>query len=349
MYCSDCGIPRGIGKANEWRPNGVIASRYEKDLRGIFYDVSELEDLFASLSAKIGYDVTRLVVEGKRKDSAHYTRGLLSSIEKAGGSVEPEEFFRIMAANFSVPGFGKVKIISYRDGGDVELEVEGAYNVPMAQGQVAGVFEGVLKRRGDVVWEGDARRGRVTVTVRDEEQELEKRVESEVEHALHLCEEGDMEYELCPRCSAPRKLGREFDWDVEKAMITERRSGKRYIFDNTRGMAAVMKLLEDELGEDVELTLMEIARDYARGYYLGLGGRPDMQDEFDRLSLWGWGLPSHLKGSNGGLLLQVINPFHSSVMAGRVWGLAEASSGRDLDLDAYEHGDSVTEIALSET
>jgi hypothetical protein len=348
MYCDDCGMPKGIGKANIWNSSGAIVSKYEKDLRGIFYDVGELENLFTALSARIGYDVTRLVIEGKRKDAAHYTRGLLRNIEKSGGELPgPEDFFRIMAANFSVPGFGKVNIISYHEGEGIVLEMEGVYSVPMAQGQAAGVFEAVVNRRGDVTWEGDEKSGRVTVMVREGEPELEKRIESEVEVAVPLSEQGDREYELCPRCYAPRELGIEFDWDVTGARITERRSGRRFIFDNTRGIAAVMRVLVDELGQDVGMTLVEISRAYARDYYLGFNGGLAIEDEFARLALWGWGLPSGLGRPNGGYKLQVVNPFYGPVMTGRVWGLVEAVSGKTYDLGEHGLNESTVVLELS--
>ncbi|MBN2026901.1 MAG: hypothetical protein JW854_09110 [Actinobacteria bacterium] len=348
MYCSECGMPRGVGKANTWKSSGVIVSNYETDLRGIFYDTRELENLFTSLSTQMDYDVTRLVIEGKRKDSKHYTRGLLKSIKESGAELPgPEEFFRIMAANYPVPGFGKVTILSYSDNEGIVLEMEDTYHAAMAQGQAAGVFEAVLDRRGYVSWEGDERSGRVTITVMEDDPELEKRIESEVEYSVSLSESGDREYELCSRCSAPMELSREFDWDVDKATINERRSGRRFIFDNTRGMTAVMQVLVEELGEDVEQLLLEISRAHARDYYDLLQPGLDAKSEFSRLSLWGWGLPWKLRSSNGGLELQVINPFYEPVMTGRVWGLLEAVDGRKLELRGRDLKDNIAYLELA--
>lgn len=349
MYCDECGMPRGVGKANTWKSSGVIVSNYETDLRGIFYDTGELENLFASLSQKMDYDVTPLVIEGKRKDSKHYTCGLLNSLKESGTELPgPEEFFRIMAANYSVPGFGKVNILSYRDGEGIVLEMLDTYHAAMAQGQAAGVFEAVLDRRGDAVWEGDERSGHVTITVMEENAELGKRIESEVEDSVSLCESGNREYELCPRCSAPLELSREFDWDVEKARITERRSGRRFIFDNTRGMAAVMQVLVEELGEDVEKLLMEISRAFARDYYGMVQESSGVESEFSRLSLWGWGLPWKLHDGDAALSLQVINPFYEPVMTGRVWGLLEAASGRTFELSGRDIRENVAYLELTE-
>ena len=348
MYCSECGMPKGVGKANTWMSSGAIVSKYEAGLRGIFCDVECLNSLFSSLSGRIGYDVTRLVIEGKRKDSKHYTRGLLRSIQESGATLPgPEEFFQIMAANYSIPGFGRVNIVSYREGEGIVLEMEDTYSVSMAQGQAAGVFEAVLNCRGDVAWEGDARRGRVTVTAREGEPELERRIESEVEHAVPLSESGDRKYELCSRCHIPLELSREFVWDAEKALIIERRSGRRFIFDNTRGIVAVMRVLVDELGEDVEQTLVEISRADTHEYYRGLKDASSCEEEFLRLSLWGWGYPTGLREQGGGYMLQVINPFYDPIMVGRVWGLVESLSGKILDLTTRDFSGGISYLGFS--
>jgi hypothetical protein len=225
--------------------------------------------------------------------------------------------------------------------------MEDVYSVPMAQGQAAGVFEAVVNRRGDVVWEGDARRGRVTVTVREGEPELERRIELEVEAAEPLSEDGDREYELCARCSAPLELGRGFSWEVEKAVIMERRSGRRFIFDNTRGIAAVMRVLVEELGEDVERTLVGISRAYAREYYRSLGEELSMAEELARLALLGWGLPRDAGRTGDGRRIEIINPFYEPVTAGRVWGLAEAAGGRAMELASIHRDGSMACLELA--
>ncbi|NPV60482.1 MAG: hypothetical protein HPY75_12600 [Actinobacteria bacterium] len=349
MYCDECGLPRGVGKANEWKPNGTIVSRYEADLRGVFVDAGELGHLVSSLSDRMGYDVSRLVTEGKRKDSAHYARGLIERMRNSGSALpEAGDFMRMMAANYAVPGFGKVTILDFRDDGSVVLDMEGAYNLPMALGQTAGVYEAVLGTRGDVDYEGDEKQSRVIILPREGNPELERRIESEVEQAPTLSDEGDAEYKACPRCSAPLELSRALDWKVEDSLIVEKRSGRRFVFDNVRGLTAVMRLLVDELGEDVERMLAEIARDYARAYYSDMGKGISFQDESSRMALFGWGLPAGLEKSGEGFTLRLINPFYGPLMAGRIWGLVETLGENELELGEYDWSETaVAQVTLT--
>ena len=348
MYCDCCGMPKGVGKANIWKTSGIIESKYEQGLRGIFCDAGELDNLFTSLSERMGYDVTHLVIEGKRKDAKHYTRGLLETMGKSG--IEPpgpQEFFRIMGANYAIPGFGKVSIIEYRENRSIILDMEGVYSVPMAQGQAAGVFEAVVNKRGEVTWEGGPEHGRVTITVMEADSEVEQRIESEVESGESLLESEGEGYPLCGDCFAPLELSRELDWNVDRALITERRSGNRFVFDNTRGVVAVMQVLVDELGEDVERLLIDISRLYAREYYLALDGVDPIEEEFKRIALMGWGLPAFTGGNNGDYSLRVLNPFYSPVMAGRVWGLMEAVKGEELELGGLDAREGIADLKLS--
>ncbi len=348
MKCDSCGMPRGIGKANRWKPSGVIVSRFEEDIRGVLYGVSELNGLFESLSELISYDITHLVVEGKRKESEQYTRNLLRRLRESG--IEPpgpQEFFQIMAANYSIPGFGKIEVIDYLEDESVTLEVEGIYSLPMGEGQAAGVFEGVLNKRAAVSREGDVVRARIILKAANGHRAMERRIESEVEQASSIAEVGDREYDLCPRCGAPLELSREFDWNLDRALISERRTDERYIFDNTRGITAVVKLLIEELGDEIESMLMGISRKYARDYYHTLEGTTSIEEELSRFPLRGWGLPSAPRKSNGGYELQVINPFYLPIISGKIWGMLEVFKGEELAMGEIQESDGVSRLSYN--
>ncbi len=52
----------GLGKAKVRRPNVTIVSRYEKGLRGMLVEASETVYLVESLSERMGYGISRLVM-----------------------------------------------------------------------------------------------------------------------------------------------------------------------------------------------------------------------------------------------------------------------------------------------
>lgn len=311
MRCENCGMPRGVGKANTWKSNGTIVGRYEPDLRGVLYDVDELNHLFDSISLRIGFDISRLVIEGKRKDSAYYTAKLLKHMADSGALLPgPDDFFRIMAANYRIPGFGRMEVLDYREDEAITLAAEDLYSIPMAKGQAAGVFEAVLKHRADVRLEGSAEKGRIVLEVVPGEPELERRMQSEVDQAAPTVDIGDRKYELCRLCKAPLELSGEYDWDVEKGRIVDRHTGKRFIFDNARGLDAVMRVLIEELGDSVESLITDVSRAYSRDYYRALEGSASLDGELSLFALRGWGLPAGLETSDSGFALDVYNPFY---------------------------------------
>lgn len=347
MTCSNCGLPKGVGKANAWNPNGTIVGKLPPYLRGNLCDVDELNHLFSSFSERIGFDITRLVIEGKRKDAMIFTASLLEQFELAGiETPAPADFMRVMAKYSSTVGFGHVELVDYKEGESFIIEVDGIYNLAMFKGQAAGILEAVFNKRGGMDWKGDAEHGRLRIYAVEGEPELERAIESEIEALSYVIDEGDIQYELCPECGAPMDISRDFDWDAGKALILERRTGKRFVFNNTQGIAAVARVLHGELGEEVDGLFTEISHAYARDYYGLLEEGSILEDELSRLPLRGDGYPGELRGQGKPYTLRVINPYYAPLVAGKIWGLIETCCGCDLELQGMVQGRGFVEVAL---
>ncbi len=347
MKCAECGIPKGIGRANLWKPYGVIVGKHSSDIRAMLCDVSELDYLYSRLSQHIGYDVTRLVTEAKRKDHLYFTRNFLRHLEEKGMKPDPESFLRTLASFYPIVGLGKINIKNVQEGLSVDLEAEDIYNLPMCQGQIAGALEAVFNKTAIVSWTGDAHQGKVKVEAVGEEHEMGERMEQEIEITAPLVEIGNREYQLCSGCGAPLELSRDFEWDVDKALIKERRSLKRFIFDNAKGIVAVMRVLSDELGEEVELTMEGILRDYSRGYYQSLTGSTSTEEELARFPLWGLGLVQLLEKNNGNYRFQVINPVYPALVAGRLWGMLETLESKEFQLEMKKEEEGIIGLTFS--
>jgi len=340
MICEGCGLPRGIGKANRWMAGGYISSSRSPELRGIFSDAQEVGHWIGALSESMGYDIANLVVEGKRQDSKRFATRLLEGMAERGMEPPPPaSFFQMMTATYAVPGFGLIRLAGVDDQEGVTLEAEDVYSLPMFQGQAAGVFEAALGRRGELEWEGRGNGGTLRIRAAEGETEQTRRLGAEVQVPNPLVEVAGEEPRACPGCGAPLMLSAEFDWDIGRARITERRSGRRFVFDDIAGTDAVMRVLRDELGEDVDRLLLDISRRYAADYYSSLPSPGTPQEELARFSLMGWGRADLLGRSERGTELRLLNPYCFPLVAGRAWGLLEALGGCPLEMAWERRGE----------
>jgi hypothetical protein len=348
--CSYCGLPSGVGKGNRWHPNGVIASRYPPFMRETLYDVQELNDLVGSLSERMGLDISPLVIEGKRKDAKRYAKFLIENMKNRDDEIPSAlDFYGLVNQFGRVWGLARGRLIEYQERKSLSLEMDDVYCIPMAKGDWAGICEAVEGMRMDAVWEGDENHGMMHLIAVEGEPELAQRIEAEVELGVPYVEQGDlwdMHYKRCPECEVPLDVSKEFFWDVERARITERETGKRFAMHYTNGTAAVVRMLQKELAEDVDRLLIDISRDYARGYYPSLVHRSSLVAELIKFASRSWGRLSGLSHREDGLVLEVTNAYCTPIVIGRIWGLAETFERKIIDLTDFSEEAGVARLML---
>jgi hypothetical protein len=201
-------------------------------------------------------------------------------------------------------------------------------------------------RRGEPSWRDEAVRDVMDVVAVEGEPELEVRIEQEVEMGIPFAEEGDLQYRHCPECGVPLEISRQFTWDADNALIVERDSGKRFILHNTNGIAAVVRVLHEELGEEVNDMITGISREYARYYYMGLKEESSLDAELMKFPLRSWGRPARLMHWEKGYRLRIVNPYSTAIVAGRVWGLVESFEGRPFSVRDLSEGEGSLDISL---
>lgn len=345
--CSNCGLPRGIGKGNVWHANGVITASYPPHIRGTIFDVDELNELFPALSERIGFDITRLVVEGKRKDGKRYADSLAGNLRAMGREPDSVTIYEMIIRFIPYWGLDVESIEEYQEGERLVLKAHHPYCKPMSLGDWAGIFEAVEKRRGEPHWREEGGRVHIEVTAVEGEPDLEMRIEQEVEMGIPFVEEGDFQYRYCPECGVPLEVSRQFSWDADNALIVERNSGKRLILHNTNGIAAVVRVLHEELGGDIDNMITEISRDYARGYYERLQEDTSLDAELTKFPLRSWGRPTRLLHQEKGYWLRVVNPYSAPIIAGRIWGMFEAFEGLPFRIKELTENEGSLDISLA--
>ncbi|MDI6830408.1 MAG: hypothetical protein QME88_03630 [Actinomycetota bacterium] len=345
--CGTCGLPAGIGKGNVWHANGVITAAYPPHIRGTLYDTDELGNLFPAISGRIGFDISRLVLEGKRKDGKRYAASLAHNLRAAGRDADPMTVYGLIARFCAYWGLGLASPAEYRAGEKLVIETGRTYNRPMAMGDWAGVFEAMEERRGEPHWREERGRDLIEIRAVEGEPEIEERIEQEVELGIPFTHEGELEYRRCSECGVPLEVSRQFEWDADRALIVERLSGRRFVLHNTNGIVAVVRVLREELGEEIGEVITEVSRDYAREYYAGIRGDTSMEAELAKFPLRSWGRPVLLARGDEGFRLRVVNPYSPPIVAGRIWGLVEVFEDSACTAESMEEGEGCLEISLA--
>ena len=333
LSCETCGIPRGISKGNVWRTDGSISGRFPPYIKGTFLDVEEINHLFRSLSDFLGFDIGGIVAGGKYHDAKEYMSALVEKMKESSGGKPPppEEFYRMMLHPVFIWGIAEVRFVSIRPEKMV-IEVKDPYSVPLLCGDVAAVADVVEGGEHRAEWDGDDQEGIMTVLPGVAFAQVGGRVEEETAVEVQPLTE-ELPCEACEECGAPRAVSELFRWEAGRCVITERGTGRRYCYNNSKGISAVLKLLVSELGEELDREMVDISRAYSCALYGGLAGGFELEKELGSFPYRGWGRVREIASGTGELAVAVENPYNETLVVGRIWGMGEASRGCSLLLE----------------
>jgi hypothetical protein len=349
-------VPLGITRGNMWHADGSINGRFPPHIKGTFFDVDELGYLFRSISEIMDYDISDIVACGKYLDTREYMTATVEKMkEGSGGKLPPdEEMYRMMLYPVSIWGIADVEFKSIEPG-QMVIEVKEPYSVPLLRGDVAAVADVVTGRENMAIWEGDERHGLMTVVPGEGFAGKCGLIDESSRYGDEQAA-GELECEQCKKCGAPRGVSRLFAWEQDGCRIEEKFSGRRYCFNNTQGITAVLRTLVEELGEDIEQRMIEITREHARTLYEDIAGKPegnggrggmDLVAHLESFLYRGWGRVADLSGQKDARAISVENPYNEILLSGRLWGMLEASSGLDLQVKKREADRTVLRLELS--
>ena len=328
--CGRCGVPKRVGKEQRWLDNGVIRHAKDPDIRMIFYESENLDNLFRGVGEIIGLPIEHIVIESKRRDVKEYTERTVPGIAR---KLVRRIGFGVVARQLSnlglAYGFGAVSLGESRrnfDDDDYQvMYIRNPHSIAFFTGEVLGAWEAIDGRESCAVYERTGEDSfKVTCSIGRHPLELSERLQ----HRHHLYKPGDVKLELCPSCGVPSKVA-EYRWDLEEGTITHPRTGRRMTIISPTGIDALLADLEAELGEEIPAAVVEAQRRFAREFMADRDWETGLAGMREMLALRGLGYLSRMEADEEGLRVTIRNSCMPLLMVGTVQGLYELVSGKE--------------------
>lgn len=331
-----------MSKGHEWTGGGAIVSRKNPTYRMIFWEGGYISRVLKITEDMIGIPLDRMVIELARKASREYVASYIHPVAlKIIERVALKAFTRNLLSLLQAYGFGEATLesVRYRKGDDdyLNVKVKNPYYLPSCAGTLLGGVEAVCGREGSVRSEEIAP-GEFLLNAYISDHPVEFSGRLNIHH--YAVKPGDIAYERCPSCGSPVELSA-YDWDTERGIITRKHDGVRMALGAFGIYDALIKDLEEELGEHIPRLVVESARRFATE------GR--FEKELVRhegmlrrgLALQGLGNLREYTLERDGMRVRLENACLPLIMAGTFQGFFEIVTGRrgEVEWDYADDGD----------
>ncbi|MBU4489290.1 MAG: hypothetical protein KKE79_01505 [Actinobacteria bacterium] len=333
IRCRECGGPIYTRIFRRWNSDGTVTGRLSSGVRICHIEAGEVCAMVEGVSARIGYPIDRIVVEGERKASRNITcetlsagRGLLGIIGRSWGG-SPVSLKISLAISRSV-GFGAPEVLKYIRGRELKLKVQNPFCVPIVVGDLWGNFEALHRITAEASWEEEP--GAVTINMVKVRDEMVEEYPDRLSLQKMATLPGDVGFDRCRRCGIPREVTGSIEWDLDAGVVTSRVTGRREVTVMVEGVNAVISELTGELGDEIPGMVQQVEQEYVAGKMEG-SRLPDTTREYgvllDELRVMGMGNPVEVEKEGERLKVRINNPFCEPLLAGRVGGYYKALEG----------------------
>jgi len=342
--CGRCGVPHRVSKEQRWLDNGVIRHSKDPDIRMIFYESENLDNLFRGIEEIIGLPIEHIVIESKRRDVKEYTERTVPRparllVRRIGFGVVARQLSNLGLAY----GFGAVSLGESRRKSDDQdyqvMYIRNPHSIAFFIGEVLGAWEAIDGRESCASYERIGEdHFKVTCRIGKHPVELSGRLE----RRRYPYKPGELELERCSSCGVPLKVA-EYLWDLEAGTITHPESGRRMTIISPSGLDAIFADLEAELGEEIPAAVVEAQRRFARQIMADQEwGEAGLEGLREMLGLRGLGYLEEIEADGERIRVMIRNSCLPLLMAGTVQGMFELFSGRERSACWWEVRDDGT-------
>ncbi|MBN2028444.1 MAG: hypothetical protein JW854_16965 [Actinobacteria bacterium] len=341
--CAACGVPREISEGSRWESDGTISALRTPGQRSLFYEVEGIDSLFRNIGEIVGQPVNRIVAEGKRKNTLDFLEGYFSGLMgMLARTIGRRRIYMTIADLGAAFGYGHFKIMDVKRGEYVKVFGRNIYSLPLLTGDLLATFNFTERLPASVIVE--EKEGGQIITIKQGEKP-EEELSSRLEPVLVVPKPGDIHFDTCASCGAPIDL-KSWDFDVEAGVITDNTTGRRMASMGIDQVDAVLRELQEELGEEIIAFILQAQRDYIKSN-LGadeIGGGYSYLRHFFALRGMGNLVSYEFDGSRLEAIIENARP--PLLVAGVMYGVFESLSSVAGKLDYSLLDDGTLEIKV---
>ncbi len=331
--CRVCEVPLAYSKFLRWFPNGTIVGTDRGRTRLVFMEVDLLNRIIDGISENIGFDIQRIVVEAERRIGRNfietlmpglYTRLGLTHLHRSMALIGPPS--RYIFNHVAGLGYGRFVLLSYKHRRRMTVLCRNPYNPGLLMGDSLGVWEFLEQKEGTC--RGERQNGMFRISLA-ESREPRAELEERLLPVNPVYAPGKQSYEICPGCRVPAFIGATYAWNLDEGIISDRRTGRRMACMPVASLEAVLRELEEELGQEISRMALEITARTVRESCAGSGLSTwqDFERQLREMPLRGMGVASVLNNDGGSCSIVLDNPSNPVLMEGilagslaNVWG-----------------------------
>ncbi|MBK5092539.1 MAG: hypothetical protein JJE48_03365 [Actinobacteria bacterium] len=337
--CRICGFPRRFTRFIEWNSDGTMIGRIRPRIPVMLLEVSEWDSIFYELSSTLGIPIDHILIDAQK----NIGKGIYETVRVTHLSYDIKKlparwYFRpqwgaklfvwTIRNDLAGLGAGRVKLVSYHSGKDALIRMSDPCLNPMIVGNCQGIYESAEKMPGS------------NAEYRLENGDL-------VIHLTHASERGGSEerlyleevvpgtgplvYERCSHCNVPVQFARSVSWDIPRGIISNPISGERLEFMAVQSVNAILRELENELGEEI----VHILYDAQKRFSLGRLGGTSVEDPeafWDayllEMALSGLGYPERFDRTGDSISVEILNAYNQDLYAAKLAAGFEKVTGR---------------------
>jgi hypothetical protein len=369
--CKTCGVPALISSVFSWDDNGTISISYSPGGRMVFYESSNIDNVFRGVEQLIGIPLEHIVMERKRRDTRRFMERVfakeidtlasilgdrkvdkVSSIDPARKSevLELGKVVNTRATSIGmVYGYGGIKFSELWELWDTfpwrTQIIHNPYSVIFFCADMLATVEAFEQRDMRVKYEiiGD---DNCLLSVHPGEHPIG--LKERLKKRKYSFKTGDISYERCPTCGVPLNVSR-CRWNLEEGTIIDPDTGRRMSFFDPAAMDAVFDDLEAELGESIPEAIVEAQRRYGKTSMSMDNWRRSGYDFKGWAAMRGLGNITAFKADEKHLALTLENPSMNLAMVGMAQALYELAWGAESSKREWHHnknGDLVINISF---